>query len=1126
MRLYEGELLHSASDLNTFMGCRHAVALNRQKLLDPASLPDKAADDESAVLVQDAGHEHEAQYLRSLNAIGEVAEISSKQSLEAQQSETIAAMHDGVPVIYQGTFFEQPWHGFTDFLRRVDVPSELGSWSYEVVDTKLARTPSPKHLLQLALYSELVGRVQGKTPHEMHLVLGSGEEASFRSVEFEHTLRVARGRYLGFIDTEVLATRPEPCSACSLCGWRDLCAEQWKSEDHLSQVAGMQSSQITKLRDAGISTVEALAALPPDSRIPKLAAATFERLRAQAILQVERRNGEPKFERLDLEPGRGFLRMPRPSPHDLFFDLEGDPLYPDGLEYLWGVHFRDDAGTPQFRFEWAHNRDEEREAFERMVDWFVDHVKLHPEAHIYHYAPYEVTVLRRLSTAFASREAEVDFLLRGEKFVDLYAIARSAIRTSEPDLSLKTLETFFAETRLDDVKKADQSIVHYHRWRETGDQVLLDGIWAYNKVDCENTEGLRDWLASIRPELKWWEKSGPEPKPEKTEKALEHEARLEQLREAIRKDDVPLSEKAKELAGHLLDFHKRSQKPDQWAIFDRCERDIDELIDDGECIGGLEPAGNDWLVDDKRSQIATYRFPTQDTKLREGKDVLHAPTQQRLGKIVSYDEEQGLVSVRRGKAAGEFPQSGSAIPTWPIDTSILESAVERVVRAWSATGPSGDLPYKALASILERQAPQFGKGTDVDAPGRALLKGGEDLVTGTSRLVSSLDHSFLFVQGPPGTGKTHTSAHVILDLLRSGKKVGVSSNSHKAINNLLGKVEALAAKQGVGIHGCKKASSSDPDSLLNGDMIVDVFDNAAVEDGDYNLVGGTAWLFARDALDQRFDYLFIDEAGQVSLGHLLAMGAAAKNIVLVGDQMQLAQPIKGAHPGKSGESALDYLLQGDATIAPERGVLLDTSWRMHPEITQFISAAVYDGRLTSHPDCAVQNLHLTGDIAGELPPRGIRMANVEHFGCRQQSDEEVAEVVRLVQSLLGQSFTDRRAQSGKLSLENILIVSPFNMQVNALRSALPEGARVGTVDKFQGQEAEVVIVSMATSSPEDLPRNVDFFYSKNRLNVAISRARTLAIVLANSRLLELEAGTVEHLRLVNTLAWLQSASSD
>ena len=874
----------------------------------------------------------------------------------------------------------------------------------------------------------------------------------------------------------------------------------------------MQRSQIQKLRAAGVDSVVALATTAAEARIPKLAPDTFARLRAQARLQVARRTGEPVVEILDLNPARGFARLPHPDPADLFFDLEGDPLHPDGLEYLWGIHRRD-GDEPLFHAEWAHNHDEERSAFETVIDFLTGYLSQHPAAHIYHYAAYEITALRRLSTAYATREDELDALLRAEKFVDLYSVTRQAVRTSEPSLSLKALEIFFAAKRDEAITKADQSIVYYNRWKETGDPALLSAILDYNKVDCENTEGLRNWLLALRPSsLPWWAKQGPEPDAEKTEAAAERDRRRAALRQAVRDGATRLSARGRELIAHLIDHHARAAKPAQWAVFDRCDRDEDELIDDGECIGGIVPDGKDWLRQDKRSRVARYRFPEQDTKFREGAEMLHAPTRVKLGKIFNIDHRNGSVEVRSTLAADLWPVAGSLIPGWPLSTDVLEDAVERVAATLAAG--EGDR-YQALVDLVERALPRF-EGWE----GGQLVRDGETLIEAATARALALDHSTLFIQGPPGTGKTYTSAHVILALIAAGKRVGVSSNSHKAINNLLAKVEEVAQGQGVTFSGVKKVTRADPETCLDGSIIEDVDDAKVIEGGHYDLIGGTAWLFARPGFDQKLDYLFVDEAGQVSLGHLVAMGAAARNVILVGDQMQLGQPIQGAHPGESGLSTLDYLLQGEATIAPDRGILLDTSWRMHPAICGFISDVVYDGRLRSNPDCANQALLLAEPHHPALLSKGIRLVEMDHIGCSQRSDAEVEMAAALFTDLLGRQFIDRAGRQGTIGFDNILVVAPFNVQVNALKARLPGNARVGTVDKFQGQEAEVVIVSLTTSSPEDLPRHVDFFYSKNRLNVAISRARTLAVVLANPKLLELDAKSVEHLRLVNTLAWL------
>jgi predicted RecB family nuclease len=818
MRTHDGSILHAASDLNTFLGCAHAAALNLQRLRDPSSLPEPVGADETMALVQDAGHAHEADYLESLKKTCEVYEISSSGSLSDRANATIDAMRSGAPVIYQAAFLAPPWHGFADFLRRVEQPSGLGPWSYEVVDTKLARSPKPSHVLQLGLYSDLVAGVQGARPRAAHLVLGDGREALFRTVEFAHTLRAAQDRYLEFIATGAEGSRAEPCNACPCAAGASTARRSGRPP---ITFRGWQASSAARSRSCGPPVRIPLPRsrhLPPGTRIPKLAPVTFERLRAQAALQVARRTGPPTVEPLPVEPNRGFARLPKPSPHDLFFDLEGDPLHPDGLEYLWGVHYRDADGNARFWHRWAHDREAERAAFEAAVDWFTEHLARHPDAHIYHYAAYEVSVLRRLSTAFASREAAVDELLHGEKFVDLYAITRAAVRTSEPDLSLKTLEVFFAEARSDAVTKADQSIVHYHRWRETGAESLLDGILDYNRVDCENTERLRDWLVRLRPDLPWWTRTAAvpetEPDPERAARAAAREA----LRAAVLRDALRLSPRGRELMAYLVDFHTREKKPAQWAVFDRCAGDEADWIDDAECIGGIAPASRDWQRAEKRSTVATYRYPEQDFKLREGNSVVHAPSMAPMGTIFAIDRERGRVEVKRGnRAEGPFPESGALIPGWPIRTDVLEDAVGRVARHLAEGGRER---YQAIVDLIERNPPRLAGWS-----GGSLVRPGENLIEAATRRALALDHSMLFIQGPPGTGKTYASAHVIVALMRAGKRVGVSSNSHKAINNLLAKVEDIAAEQGLRFSGAKKAAATDPDSYLNGAVIEDVTNN-------------------------------------------------------------------------------------------------------------------------------------------------------------------------------------------------------------------------------------------------------------------------------------------------------------
>jgi uncharacterized protein len=377
----------------------------------------------------------------------------------------------------------------------------------------------------------------------------------------------------------------------------------------------------------------------------------------------------------------------------------------------------------------------------------------------------------------------------------------------------------------------------------------------------------------------------------------------------------------------------------------------------------------------------------------------------------------------------------------------------------------------------------------------------------------ALDGSYLFVQGPPGTGKTWTGARLAVHLIANGKRVGIAAQSHKAIHNLLAEVERVARQEGVKFRGLKKSTADNPESEFAGDFIANEPDTAkAVRPGpEIRLLAGTAWLFARGELDGQMDYLMIDEAGQVSLADAVAMGTSARNLILLGDPLQLAQVSQGVHPPGSGASVLEHLLGEALTIPEDRGVFLERSFRMHPAVCAFISEIVYAGRLHSDESAARRTT-----TAGT----GIRFIPVDHEGNRSASDEEVARISGLIAEMLPGSFTDADGTTRRLREQDFMVVAPYNAQVRRLRDGLPAGVRVGTVDKFQGQEAPIVFFSMATSSGEDVPHNLPFLFSRNRLNVAISRAQCLAILVCSPRLLEARCRSIDEMKLVNALCRL------
>jgi len=394
---------------------------------------------------------------------------------------------------------------------------------------------------------------------------------------------------------------------------------------------------------------------------------------------------------------------------------------------------------------------------------------------------------------------------------------------------------------------------------------------------------------------------------------------------------------------------------------------------------------------------------------------------------------------------------------------------------------------------------------------------GERAKNAAIRLAPQLDESYLAVQGPPGSGKTTIGAEIVLDLVRRGKRVGITANSHKVIGNLLDKICEQARGRGQTLRALQKADERErcaSQEVRCTENATEV--EAALGAGDVEIVAGTAWLFARPGMQNRLDVLIIDEAGQMALANVLAIAQAARNLILLGDPNQLRQPSHGIHPPGVDRSVLDHVIQNEPTMPPEYGLFLETTYRLHPAVCCFVSEVFYDGKLEPDESCARQQL-ATSDGSGGV---GLRFIPVEHVGNRTVSPEEAERVNQVFRSLVGLPWTDRMGMARPLTLNDILVVAPYNAQVRRLIERLPEGARVGTVDKFQGQQAPVVIYSMATSSIDDAPRGMDFLFSLNRLNVATSRAQGLVVLVCSPELLKARCRTPEEVRLASALCRL------
>jgi uncharacterized protein len=1126
MYLDDGELTISASDLVGFLACRHLTWQGTRNLTSGGK--GSWGQGPMARMQAEMGLAHERAYLQSLHdAQIDVEEIDDSQPLTERVADTEAALREGRETIYQATFVDEVHgvkrRGHADFLKRIDTPSDLGEYGYEPVDTKLTSHLKADAVVQLASYAEQLARLQGTLPDAVHVQLGSGEYKSVRLRDVDAYYRRAVRRLVDGLEM-VEEPYPVPTSHCAYCRFRNQCEQRRLDDDHLSLVAFLTSEQRRTLEAAGITTMAALAAHDPAERAPGMNATTLSKLCQQARLQCAAEPDQPPpYELLPVEAGLGLSALPEPDPGDVYYDIEGHPFRLDGgLEYLHGIGTVD---TGEFVFDgwWAHTSRAEREVFERFIDFVIDRRFTYPNLHVYHYAPYETTAVKRLMGRYGTREADVDQLLRDGVFVDLYRVVRQGVRVGSPSYSIKRLEALYMPEREGGIDAGVSSIVVYDQWCREPDQSLLDAIEVYNRQDVESLWHLQGWAEDRRRELvdageDVPRPTGPEPI-EGDEPATDDTADLvAELTHDLDEDleDPTEDQRTRWLMADLLHWHRREDKPKWWWYFARRDTyDDDDFLEDSECIGGLElvgpvpgSTGNQWR----------YRFdPSQECKVRPGdfadaerlraKAVMPDGDAPGAGqKVIAIDVVVGTVDVQRAVDRAEL-HPRNLMPASFINNGVLRRSLQRSARRLLDGGIDGAGPSTAVVRLLAGCPPKvhgLAGGTPLRVPAdRDLL----DTMTG---LCDALDVACLPVQGPPGSGKTFAAARVILHLVRQGHVVGITALSHSAIGNVITAV--IEAAEGSPVRIVQKADDGRGIehpwvSLADNKQVIEELDAGA------QIVAGTPWLFARPELEGRLHTLFVDEAGQLSLANVVAAGTAGQNLVLVGDPQQLSQPSQGVHPPGAGVSALEHVLGGHRVLPDDRGLLLDRTWRMHPDITAFISEQVYEGRLSSVASTAQQHLEGSDPLAGA----GLRWVPVEHEGCSTSSAEEVARIVELYEALQGRTWFDDTGSQCTIGADEVLVVAPYNAQVHELVAALPTGARVGTVDRFQGQEAAVVIVSMTASSAEDVPRGIEFLYSRNRLNVAVSRAKVLSIMVASPALLSVRCHTLEQLQLANVL---------
>ena len=1147
MRKNDTEYVFSPSDLIVHMNSPFASWMARLSIDHPERLKGIEKDhDEMMGLLADKGNEHEylfLQYLKEEYGAENIAEIESDS--QSAREATIIAMKAGYKVIFQAYLERDHFSGFSDFLVRREGKSELGAYYYEAWDTKLSKTTRPYFLVQLCCYSWMLEKIQGKVPDETVVVLGNKTKERFRIAAYYSYFQNLKQQFLQLQEnfTGAENTMPDLSLETNFGTWGNYAQQLMDQSDSLALVANIRKKQIQHLHEHGVTTLTQLAKTN-DTEIEGISPESLAKIKEQADIQLRSRGQDkPYFKVIENDNGKGLSSLPEPSNLDMFFDIEGNPFGDNGLEYLWGVSYHNPkaAQGKEYAFKdwWAHDQKQEKRAFEGFIDWTYQRWQQDKTMHVYHYASYEITAIRKLSTRNQTRLEEVSELLQNGVFIDLYKIVKNGLLIGEPKYSIKNVEHLYRGIRTTDVASGDESIIAYENWREAGGNInwekqengyeswladsdnfnwtvweSLEKIRNYNIDDCESTLELADWLRNQQQEsgISYSPIEDVKSNEEKTAAQVKNQVAREllfdrqqalverfQAEEKLNKDPIA------ELLTDLLYFHVRERQTKGWAYYDRLEKDDEQLFDDDTVIFDITLTERNY---DEAVYLCTGTYnPDQPIRTDKIKSATIQGSNVKISKIIfaEGDKPKGEISFEI-KVTDEVALEQSQLTLFGddlfINTGTLENRLCEITENYFETG----LLSGVIATILNQDNPEFSTLVSPLPVSRTHYPDDNEYMQAMIATIEAMDNTCLCIQGPPGAGKTFTARNVIAALVKNGQRIGIMSNSHAAIMNLLKELPNLLPDSSlakVGPSGSKKIFREQFPILdyPNFDYrdSVKTFPKSAPY-GTYDVIGATVYGFAsQEAFEEPVDYLFVDEASQVALANLVVISGAAKNIVLMGDQMQLEQPIQAAHPGKSGESALEFILKGAAVIPDDQGVFLERTYRMHPYVCQPLSEIVYEGKLKADKDNANQSIYIN-QAKYITKPNGVLSIAVQHAGNTQSSEEEVIVIQKLINELKTGTFTDKNGNISPVTDNDILIIAPYNMQVNLLKEKLKGDLKISTIDGIQGQEAPVVIISMTVSDVVESSRGLDFVLDINRLNVAVSRAQALAVIVANEGL--------------------------
>lgn len=1145
MRKIDSEWILSPRDLIAELECDHRLNLEWSAA---SGLMEKPMEENDAglQLIVDNGRAHEERLVQKYKSISKLVQIKDPgpdiEKIKKAHEETLEAIKSGAEIIHQAVLFTGDFLGYADFL--ILVKDEAGNPKkdednrliYEPVDAKSARVAKRAAVLQVASYARAMVRLNMAMPPKVRLWLAGDAEWEASTADLIDLAEEFENRARNRIENFSTVNNPDwaaPREACTRCRWKEHCATGRVAGRDLSLIYGIRSSTRTTLIEGGIKTIDDMSKATDDQRkaLKKtVSKETFEKLREQARIQIQGEGKEPPI--YEFKDASLLRLIPASSEGDIWFDMEGDPYSEggEGLEYMFGVLFKD-SGKLKFKTFVAENRAQEKKAFADFISLVLQQRSKFPSMHVYHYAHYESDRMRKLAQRHGVFEKEIDDLLTNGVLIDLYAITRQALRFSADSVSIKSIEkVFYPGNRDNEVANAMDSVVQFNNaflklinGDRPGFENIVTEIRQYNEVDCRSLHALDQWLREraneegIILEERAAEVNGEEEEADSS--SAEEDALLEGLPEdkSLRNTE----EEGRALLAASISYHRREVKPEWWGIFDSAKQETEELERDETAIVVEKATSTRWdrtgRQRSERREITISAKTGDDLRFiydMKSKphllyDLLHEKRIDMAGyersiiatEVASVEEDKVVIIEKCSDKSLIWPEHpiallpGKPVSGHPISEIIRNELASQVLYNMENILPI--FPQTAWSDILLRRHPRQKSG--------ALPKGGQHSDEITKALIDS-DNSYVAVQGPPGTGKTHVGAHVIEYLVREkGWKVAVVAQSHEVVENLLNAV--LRVNPNIPVAKECKDGPNQPTYHVSKDALPVFVQNAQFG----CLIGGTAWTYARGVMRTlNLDLMVVEEAGQFALANTIAAVSAAKRALLLGDPQQLPQVSKATHVEPVNNSALEHLLGDRKTMPDEMGYFLEKTYRLHPLLAKPVSRLQYEGRLVSDDRCSKRKLE------GVEP--GLHIVRVNHFGNSMRSAEEGEEIVQQIPQLLGKSWTDTdksgiTVQARPLQESDILVVTAYNAQVKYLKHIMQKNGwrniRVGTFDKFQGQEAPVVFVSMAASDSEEVPRGMEFLLSPNRLNVAVSRAQWACYLIRSTNLSHMQPNTPE-----------------